>query len=297
MEKKMKEKLENNIKFIDLFAGIGGFHLALKELGAECVFSSEIDPYARQTYLKNFPKANLHGDITKIKPSQIPDFDILCAGFPCQSFSSLGKRKGFEDKKDDKGNMFFHILNIIREKKPKAFFLENVKGLLNHEKGRTFFIIKKFLENEGYSFHYKLVKASDFGIPQLRPRVFMIGFRGEETKNSKFEFPEKQEGLDYTLSDVMGGKCKREVSLTLRTGGVGTRRYYGWGTDWFIYECDGKDRVLTTDEGKRLMNFPKEFEIVGTKTQKWKQIGNSVVVKPIREHAKHIIDYIKLAKI
>ena len=173
------------MKFIDLFAGIGGFHLAFHELNAECVFASEIDKNARITYQENFLKRSpklfennkYNDDILKInEPAvQIPDFDILCAGFPCQPFSQAGYKRGFSESKDERGNMFFHICNIIEHKKPKAFFLENVRHILKHDDGRTFEIIKEHLEQRlGYSFHYQVVKASDHGLPQHRARVFMV---------------------------------------------------------------------------------------------------------------------------
>jgi len=198
------KKNQNKITFIDLFAGIGGFHIAFHNSGANCVFASEWDEPARQTYQENFKKisadifnnGNFAGDITKVKLKDIPDFDIICGGFPCQPFSQAGFKKGFED---ERGNLFFHIAKIIEEKQPKAFFLENVRNLLNHDDGKTFKIIKKIIEEDlGYSFHYKIVKASDFGLPQHRPRLFMVGFKN---KNIKFEFPEPV-NLKMTMSDI-----------------------------------------------------------------------------------------------
>ena len=161
------------LKFIDLFAGIGGFHLAMKDLGVNCVFASEIDESARQTYRTNFRKISpnlfkddeklFNKDITQIDPKDIPDFDILCGGFPCQPFSNAGFRKGFEDTR---GTLFFNIAEIIRVKQPKAIFLENVRGLINHNNGKTFETIRRVIEEDlGYSFYYKVVKASDYGLP------------------------------------------------------------------------------------------------------------------------------------
>ena len=168
------------LKFIDLFAGIGGFHLALKSIGMECVFTSEIDEFARKTYAANFKEKFLKdpnlftGDIWKVDFRKIPDFDILCAGFPCQPFSQAGHKKGFKDNND--GNLFFSIEEILRIKKPRVFFLENVRHLKNHDEGRTFKKIYKTLQNLNYTFDYKVIKASDFGLPQHRPRVYMVGF-------------------------------------------------------------------------------------------------------------------------
>ncbi|MDD4202369.1 MAG: DNA cytosine methyltransferase, partial [Candidatus Omnitrophica bacterium] len=180
--------MENNkkLRIIDLFAGIGGFHLAFHNVGAKCVFASEIDKYARKTYEHNFKKMSpdlfkdnmFKGDIQDIDLNEIPDFDILCAGFPCQPFSQIGYRRGFQEKQANRGNMFLEIVKILDAKRPKAFFLENVRHLLKHDGGRTFNIIKKTLEGLGYSFKYKIVKASDYGLPQHRPRLFMVGFKG-----------------------------------------------------------------------------------------------------------------------
>ena len=205
-------------KFIDLFAGIGGFHLAFHKVGAECVFASEWDEDARLTYERNFTKVspklfksgNFVGDITKVKKSEIPNFDILTGGFPCQPFSQAGFKKGFEDTR---GTLFFDIAQIIKAKQPKAFFLENVRGLYSHDSGRTFETIKRTLtEDLGYSFHHAIVKASDHGLPQHRPRLFMIGFRNPETV---FNFPKKKP-LKFDMSEVMKGKVDREIQWNLK---------------------------------------------------------------------------------
>jgi DNA (cytosine-5)-methyltransferase 1 len=168
-------------RFIDLFAGIGGFHLALHDLGAKCVFASEWNDHARKTYEHNFKSispslfknGNFAGDITQVSKKDIPDFDILTGGFPCQPFSQAGKQKGFDDTR---GTLFFDIAEIIKVKKPAALFLENVRHLYSHDEGRTFQTIKRILTEElGYSFQEFIVKASDHGLPQFRPRLFMIG--------------------------------------------------------------------------------------------------------------------------
>jgi DNA (cytosine-5)-methyltransferase 1 len=174
----------NNPKtFIDLFSGIGGFHLAFHNLGAKCVFASEIDDIARKTYQLNFQKIeptlftndNFVGDITEVKPSTIPDFDVLCAGFPCQPFSNAGFKKGFSDPR---GTLFDNIVKIIKAKKPKAFFLENVSHLLKHDNSKTFETIERIIKEElKYSFFHKIIRASDFNLPQHRPRLFMVGFK------------------------------------------------------------------------------------------------------------------------
>jgi len=287
----------SNIKFIDLFAGIGGFHIAFHNVGAECVFSSEIDKFARKTYEANMKKISpkifendmFAGDILNVNPKEIPDFDIVCAGFPCQPFSQIGYKKGFQDEKYNRGNMFFEIVKIIKEKKPKAFFLENVRNLAKHEDGKTFQIIKETLESLGYSFHCKLVRASDYGLPQHRPRLFMIGFRSETTQNSKFKFPEKTP-LKYTLSDIFNGKCERDIGFTLRVGGRGSK--INDRRNWEFYRVDGEVKRLRVKEGKMMQGFPKDFEFPVSEVQAMKQLGNSVAIFAIQAVAKNVIMYL-----
>ncbi len=193
--------------FIDLFAGIGGFRIAMQNLGGNCIFSSEIDKYAKKTYDLNFGEVPF-GDITKINEKDIPEHDVLCAGFPCQSFSIAGKRKGFED--EVRGTLFFDIQRIIKAKQPKAFFLENVKGLTNHDKGRTLKTILKVLREELNYFvpEPKVINAKDFGVAQNRERIFIIGFR-KDLGIDKFEYP-KPNSKKYTFSDI---KEKTVVSV------------------------------------------------------------------------------------
>lgn len=280
----------SKVTFIDLFAGIGGFHLALHNVGAECVFASEWDDSARRTYETNFRKissnlfknGNFAGDITKVDKKSIPDFDILCAGFPCQPFSQAGFKKGFSDIR---GTLFFDIAEIIRIKKPKAFFLENVRGLYSHDEGRTFETIKETLTEElGYSFHHAIVKASDHGLPQHRPRLFMVGFKNND---SEFEFPKKRK-LKYTMSDVMKGEVDREIGYTLRVGGkrspIDDRR------NWDGYIVNGKVRRLTPSEGKKMQGFPASFKFPVSDSEALKQLGNSVAVPAIQDYASAIVE-------
>ena len=176
---------KNEFKYIDLFAGIGGIRMPFQNLGGKCVFSSEIDKYAAQTYEANYGEKP-SGDITQINAESIPNFDILLAGFPCQAFSIAGKRKGFEDTR---GTMFFEVERILEEKKPKSFLLENVKGLTNHDHGRTFKIMLDILENKlGYKVYYKVLNAKNFGLPQNRERIMIVGFKNH---NIDFKFPEE----------------------------------------------------------------------------------------------------------
>lgn len=286
------------VKFIDLFAGIGGFHLALHSLGAECVFASEINPHARKTYIHNyskispqlFKKNNFAGDIKEIDLADIPDFDILCGGFPCQPFSQAGYKRGFSDAKENRGNLFFDIVEIMKAKKPSAFFLENVRHIKNHDNGQTFKIVQNTLETLGYSFHHKMVKASDHGLPQHRPRIFMVGFRDETTNESDFKFPDA-EPLEMTMSDIFGRPCNKSIGYTLRVGGRGSglmdRR------NWDTYAVDGEVVRLTSHEGIKMMGFPQEFVFPVSETQAMKQLGNSVAVPAVRATAKMMIEYMR----
>ncbi len=284
----MSKKL-HRFAIADLFAGIGGFHLAFHRLGAECVFASEWDEHARKTYEHNFKKispdlfesGNFAGDITKVSASAVPDFDILTGGFPCQPFSQAGFKKGFQDAR---GTLFFDIARIIRAKRPVAYFIENVRHLQKHDDGKTFAAIKRIIEDDlGYSFHAKIVKASDFGLPQHRPRLYMVGFRD---KDVPFKFPDPVP-LKMSMSDVFGGECARNVGFTLRLGGRGSglndRR------NWDTYLVDGKQRRLSPLEGKKMMGFPNSFHFPVTETQAMRQLGNSVAVNAIRATAREII--------
>ena len=289
-----KENMEK-FKFIDLFAGIGGFHIAMTNLGGECVFVSEWDKNCVKTYTENFkdsspkvftnglPNDNFVGDITKIEPENIPDHDVLCAGFPCQPFSQAGHKLGFEDTR---GTLFFNIAKIIKAKKPKAIFLENVRGLFTHDNGKTFQVIKNTIDELGYHLYYKVVKASDFNCPQHRPRLYMIGIR-KDIDSSSFEFPKPVE-LTNTMSYVFdGAKVNKEIGFTLRVGGKGSpisdRR------NWDGYIVDGKERRLTPKEGKRMQGFPDNYLFPVSNSIAMKQLGNSVAIPAIQAVANEMI--------
>lgn len=298
--------MNKKLKFIDLFAGIGGFHLALKSLDMECVFTSEIDTHARKTYAANFKDNYLDhpdlfsGDIWKVDYKKIPDFDILCGGFPCQPFSQAGHKKGFKDNKD--GNLFFSIEQILKIKKPKAFFLENVRHLKNHDNGNTFKIIYSTLQKLGYSFDYKIIKASEFGLPQHRPRIYMVGFYKPYIKDMykelAFTFP-REIPLKKTMSDIFKGRVtkelnskeERKVGFTLRVGGgrspINDRR------NWDGYIVNNKVVRIDSKKGLEMMGFPKSYKMPVTENQAMKQLGNSVAVNVVKAVGKEIKYYLE----
>ncbi|MBU3897002.1 MAG: DNA cytosine methyltransferase [Nanoarchaeota archaeon] len=306
--------------FIDLFAGIGGFRLAFEKLGLKCVFSSEIDKHAQKTYYENFGEIPA-GDITKIKESEIPQHDILCAGFPCQAFSISGKRLGFEDTR---GTLFFDIARIAKCHKPKVIFLENVKNFKKHNNGKTFDAVLKVLDNLGYRVFYKVLNASRFGVPTARERIYLVCFR-KDIGNPNFAFPEPTRKNVY-LKDILEKNIddseyeikrndikinKNQIATpkmspiqigTINNGGQGERIYSVYGHAITLsahgggaaaktgaYVINGKIRKLTPRECARVMGFPDSFKIATSKSQAYKQFGNSVAVPVVSQIAKNII--------
>ena len=245
-----------------MFSGIGGFDLALNRLGHECIGYSEVDKYAIQTYKKNFgEEVKNYGDATKINTNELPEFDLLCGGFPCQAFSMAGKRRGFEDTK---GTLFFEIARILKDKKPKYILLENVKGLLNHNKGNTYLTIISTLSKLGYEFQH-MVFNSGFYTQQNRQRVFIIGvFRGEDG------------GCSFSELGFVGKLDKRAIKTlpTISTKPIGRG-------ECVIIEAKGKRRWLTTKECERLQGFPDDWTEGVSITQRLKQCGNAVTVNVI----------------
>lgn len=299
-------------KFIDLFAGIGGFRLALQNLGGKCIFSSEWDKFAQQTYQANFGEIPF-GDITKEETKQyIPDdFDILCAGFPCQAFSIAGKRGGFLDTR---GTLFFDIAEIIKRKQPKAILLENVKGLVTHDKGNTLNVILGTLKELGYTVFTKIVNAKDFGVPQVRERIFIVGFNNNKIKNiNEFGFPKPLEqevfvndfiesGLDgYGISKHLQEKylfkkndgnpqiIDRHTKIQVKTL-VSTYHKIQRLTGTFVKDGDTGLRLLSINECKAIMGFPGDFTVPVSRTQAYKQFGNSVVVPVVQAIAKEMME-------
>lgn len=314
------------IKFIDLFCGLGGFRVALESFGCKCVFSSDIDKYARETYKDNFSEYPT-GDITKIDEKDIPDHDILCAGFPCQPFSIGGKRLGFEDTR---GTLFFDVLRILKEKRPKTFFLENVAGLSNHDGGRTMETIINSLKEINYIPFFKVINAKDVGYPQNRARWYCVGFDKEAFPNIKddfvFPFPTKQKlkytvdslleddsSIEYTISEI----CSENIQHHLESF-QSSPRY----NNQFVlianevrksrcnFRCDGispcltakmgtggnnvpiivsQNRKLTERECLRIMGYPDSYKIKENFHQSYKQIGNSVVVPIIKDISSELV--------
>ena len=297
-----------NLKFIDLFAGIGGIRSGFENHFGNCVFSSEWDKFAQITYEENFGHLP-SGDITQINETDIPNFDILLAGFPCQPFSNAGLKKGFNDKR---GNLFFHIARITKHHKPKVIFLENVKGFKNHDKGRTFETVKKILEELGYNLYYQILNAKDFGVPQNRERIYIVGFLDDVN----FEFPkplnkkvkvgdilDKDVEEKYTISDKLwAGHQRRKLEHKQKGNGFGysmfnekseytstmSARYYKDGSEILIKQDSKNPRKITPREASRLQGFPKNFKIPVSDTQAYKQFGNSVSVPVINAIANSI---------
>jgi DNA (cytosine-5)-methyltransferase 1 len=304
MESKRKQ-----LKFIDLFAGVGGIRIAFERLGAKCVFSSELDEACQRMYEANFGEKPV-GDISKIAAKDIPEHDILTAGFPCQAFSIIGERLGFADTR---GTLFFEIERILAAKKPKAFLLENVKQLETHAQGRTFKVILEKLDKLGYFIHYKVLNGLDFGVPQKRERVIIVGF----IENFPFKFPKRGDGKilsladilepdekvdkKHFLSDYMLKKLKEKVpnpprGLTVwhenKAGNIGIHRFSCAlrANGSYNYLMVNGRRRLTPREMFRLQGFPDSFKIVVNDSEAKKQAGNSVVIPKIEAVARAIIE-------
>ena len=306
---------DEKYKMIDLFAGIGGTRLGFSLTGeVRSVFSSEWDKFAQKTYKANYGEQP-HGDITEINEKDVPDHDILVAGFPCQAFSQAGKKLGFEDTR---GTLFFDVARIIAEKRPKAFLLENVKNLKTHNKGNTFRVIKDALTELNYETFTVLYKARDFGAPQNRERIYIIGFDRTQVEGiDKFTLPEPTHKTTrlgdilenitndkYTISDKLWeGHKRRKIEHAEKGNGFGfslfnadspytntlSARYYKDGSEILI-EQEGKNpRKITPREASRLQGFPKNFIIPVSDTQAYKQFGNSVCVPVINAIAKEIL--------
>jgi len=301
------------IRFIDLFCGIGGFRIAMdeacreNELNPECVFSSDIDPFCQSSYESNFGDRTF-GDITKIDEKEIPDHDILFAGFPCQPFSIIGNKLGFEDTR---GTLFFHIARILKHKRPRAFVLENVKLLVGHDKGRTLKVILKTLQDIGYHVQYSVLNALDYGLPQKRERVLIVG----HVEPILFTYPtpikpykplsgilEKSVDKKYYASDYIkdkrkqkhisaynpsiwhenkaGNICSYPYSCALRAGAS------------YNYLLVNGERRLTPREMFRLQGFPDSYKIIDNDAQARKQAGNAVPVNLAKAVILKLLPYV-----
>lgn len=295
-----------NMKAFSLFSGIGGFDLALERCGHEIVGHSEIDKYADQIYSKHFTNKN-YGDITKINPHTLPDFELLVGGFPCQSFSIAGKRKGF---KDTRGTLFFEIARIVREKQPRLLLLENVKGLLSHDKGNTFRTIIATLDDLGYNAQWQVLNSKDFSVPQNRERVFIVGHLRGTSRPEVFPIGEScgkpadktdKQGCSNTLTErSAGGQNRRGNYIKINKKGVpkkeqmiaatltGGAHSGGNHSDIDLLLQDAAIRRLTPKECERLQGFPDGWTEGVSDTQRYKCLGNAVTVNVV----EHIISNI-----
>lgn len=303
----------NNFKFIDLFAGIGGIRIGFESVGGKCVFSSEFDEDACKTYTANFGE-HPSGDITKIESKNIPDFDILLGGFPCQSFSIIGKREGFAN--ETCGTLFFEIERILKEKKPAAFMLENVRNLTAHDKGNTFKTIKEHLEKLGYTVYAKVLNALDYGVPQKRERIFIVGFLepitfnfpepiSKENRKSLTDILEKNVDKKYYVKDrIRESRLERlkdknypkpYISHENMSGSITPHPYSsalraGASANYILIN---DERRPTEREMLRIQGFPDDYKIVVTYGKMKKQCGNSVAVPVIKAIAREMVNALK----
>jgi DNA (cytosine-5)-methyltransferase 1 len=256
-------------KFIDLFAGIGSFHYSFAKLGWKCVLASDNDETTHPVYEKNH-SMKPHGDIYDIDPTSIPEYDILCAGFPCQPFSNAGKHKGLDD---ERGVLFLEIIRLINHGKPKIVLLENVAGLKTHDGGRTFKIICEHVEEQGYTIHHKILKCSDYGLPQMRKRLFMVCVRND-IKHDVDIFNLKEYEKDVTMSEYLGKNFQKKHAYTIRCGGA--RSPITSKQNWDGYIVDGEEYRLTLDDAKKLQGFDENFYLSESKKNAWRYLGNTI---------------------
>jgi DNA (cytosine-5)-methyltransferase 1 len=309
--------MTNKFRFIDLFAGIGGIRLAFEKQGGKCVFTSEWDKFAQQTYSENFGDIP-SGDITEIHEKDVPNHDILLAGFPCQPFSHAGLKRGFDDIR---GTLFFDIVRIIKEKKPRMVLLENVKGFASHDKGNTFKVVCSTLEKLGYEVQYKVLNAREFGVPQNRERIYIVGIDRKRTLQAPFSFPkppnlpitvgeilESRVDPKYTISDKLWkGHQRRLKEHRAKGNGFGyslfnasspytstiSARYYKDGSEILLEQKGKNPRKVTPREAARLQGFPDSFKIPVSDAQAYRQFGNSVAVPVVSAIARQMVKLIK----
>jgi len=309
--------MSNGFKFIDLFAGIGGIRIAFEKQGGKCVFTSEWDKFAQLTYAENFGDVP-SGDITEIHEKDVPNHDVLLAGFPCQPFSHAGLKRGFDDIR---GTLFFDIVRILKEKKPKMVLLENVKGFASHDKGNTFKVVCGTLEKLGYEVHSQVLNARDFGVPQNRERIYIVGIDRKRTLKTPFTFPkapkspvtvgeilEPRVDPKYTISDKLWkGHQRRLREHRAKGNGFGyslfnsssqytstiSARYYKDGSEILIEQKGKNPRKVTPREAARLQGFPDSFKIPVSDAQAYRQFGNSVAVPVVSAIARQMVKILK----
>nr|AOP19043.1 hypothetical protein [Halimeda discoidea] len=296
--------------FIDLFSGIGSFHYSLKQLGGECVLACDIDKNANSTYIFNYGVVP-HQNIFDLQLEQIPNSDLLCAGFPCQAFSNIGFKKGW---KDSRSQVFYQLLKILKYKKIPCIVLENVPGLVNLKKGQVFDTILTHLKNLNYECSWKILNCLDYGIPQNRKRVFIVGFHKSILESSSaspratspsgtsgigeaFEFPTKT-NLSCTLSELLNKKLNQEVARTIRIGGRGSPldSRYNWDGYILFQSNSTTEYRLSIKDCLVLQNFSKNFQLCGCKTNKYKQIGNTIPTNLSFAIGKQVIKFLKKKK-
>jgi len=306
---------------IDLFAGIGGIRQGFQRCGGKTVFSSEWDKFAQKTYRINYGETPA-GDITKIDPKDIPNHDILLGGFPCQPFSQAGLKKGFEDAR---GTLFFNVASILKEKRPKAFMLENVKQLKGHDNGNTIKVILNILDELNYYVpEPQVLNAYNFGVPQNRERIIIVGFNKDYLPKDygSFEYPTGEVDENICVGDILQEKVpdKYTISDKLYQGHLGRKklhekkgngfgfclfnsqskytstisaRYYKDGSEALIEQAESNPRMLTPRECARLQGFPEDFIIPVSNAQAYKQFGNSVCVNVIEAVAKKMVEFLE----
>lgn len=295
-----------DFRFIDLFAGVGGMRLAFERANGSCVFSSEWDKFSQKTYEANFGETPA-GDITKIHERDIPKFDVLVAGFPCQPFSTIGKRQGFDHP--TQGTLFHEVVRIMRHHKNNAFLLENVPGLENHDNGNTLEIIESTLTSLNYKYDYRVLDAADFGVPQHRSRIYIVGFKSRRGGRTQLEWPQVKKNhraigpfIESGVRDHSITKHLQKVYLFKKDDGrpqivnkssdfpvktlVASYHKIQRLTGTFVHDEETGLRLLSENECKAIMGFNKNFKMPVSRTQMYRQFGNSVAVPVVTVLAK-----------
>lgn len=321
---------EKKYKLVSLFAGIGGIDLGFEFAGFDCIWANDFDKFACQTYRANVGEQIVEGDIRLVK-DQIPAHDVLVGGFPCQPFSTLGKLQGFEDEQQ-RGTLFFEIMDIAQKHDTKVIVLENVKNIVTHDKGQTFARILREMDEAGYDVHHQVLNSQDYGVPQRRNRVFIVAFNRKYFKTAPFEYPEKQE-LKVTTQDILDENVEEKYFLTEKIShtilGCGTKGYIvkptidlpisktltatmhkmhrasqdNYVTDQDNYERNVSDKVkrinirkLTPNECRQLQGFPSDWKQVVSDMYAYKQFGNAVTVNVAYAVACKVMEFVETNK-